>query len=76
MGDGGASWTIVVQTCHGFGRERVFHVKTSPHGESWTGLSASLVTFESGIQPPVGHVRGRPLDGALAGGERDLALAP
>ena len=52
MGVAGASSTIVVQVCHGFGRERVVHVNRSPQGESWRGLSASRVTSDRGCQAP------------------------
>ena len=52
IGDAGPSVTIDCQTCHGSGRERVRQVKRSPNGESWTGLSASRVIADSGIQPP------------------------
>ena len=59
--------TIEVQTCHGFGRLRVVQRLTSSNGETLVGLSASRVTAESGIQPPLGC---GPLDPALAGRQR------
>ena len=51
LGVGGASWTIVRQTCQGLGRSAVRQAKRSPQGEGCSGLSASRVTAESGTQP-------------------------
>ena len=58
----GRKWTLFRRigvpftTCYGRIDEEpdnVFQVKSDPHGESWTGFSASRVTAESGIQPSV-----------------------